>query len=448
MHSMPWRPSKVPACNIAVLGLFGGPCGCGGMPVEVGSRCQSYQRVPCMVSKEHSNFFKCWSFTPICVAALLNHVEIVRCLITSGATPFDGPHGVRLDNDDVDESPGVIMEGCRKETDTWEALWGNPRYAPPMLELWVMAMEGEKSMERALPYCRWDASCNSGNFAEYLCVLPAYRRAMLNMPCFTDAERTCKRFCCSLALHNLCIYDYSSKNLANTKTSDIVDVAQSLLQVGTEPAGMCSTDAEALCSEWLVLENAEAALRGLEKPVEFESRSEVFHPEYTQWEPVSSYIDQLLAPCVGEEVRQHLEGLCPPRARYLDGQSAAAYLSFGLPPAVDRLLYTRSMQDPLVQLLVKHGGIPGISSWDEVPHVDDRLHDGPSCSCGVRLSAAQRKVGVLDVMSPNRQTKGLRSLTHLCRSTINAACLGTSDLARSVQSLGLPSLLTRYLEFY
>eukprot|EP00117_Sycon_ciliatum_P032305 scpid52108/ scgid25079/ len=391
-----------------------------------------------------------WNHTPICVAALLKHAGVVRCLLTHGASPYHGASRKRSGcfGETFDSTRLSTYAGCRDDATTCEALCMNPKYPPPIMEICRVQQEGnDEGAMRMTPYCRWDAACCNSSIASLLQkVSIPIRRSLLDMPCFTDAERICKQFCCSLIMRSFCsnsecVKDFEGKEVMNpTKLTAIVG---HLLQEGAEPAGLSVSNADALCKAWLRVENAEAEMRGTH-PVKFESRRDVRFLKggcvirHRPKPPV-----KVLALCVNEATRQRVGELLPPGARYLKARSAAGYFSYGTPPVVDRLLLTRSVKDPMVKLLVEHGGLPGISTVDEIPFVDGKLHDGPSCQCDVELSAAQRKVSLFHVLTPHPKPK---ALTHLCRSAIIEACHGYG-VVKAIQSLDLPPVLMDYLLF-
>eukprot|EP00117_Sycon_ciliatum_P022797 scpid66963/ scgid19555/ len=363
----------------------------------------------------------------IVTAAILRRSSIIRHLLESGASPHAVWHNFSWDSLWVQDAA------------ICEALCQHPAYPPPMRLLCSAIRDGAaQSVKSMLPHCRWDTSC-PGRYPADLYHGPEYA-VLLDMPCFSDAERTCKSLCCSVALAYLCTETLHDE-LSMQEPSHIPDVIQRLLQVGTDPAGPSCSAADTLCKDWLVVRNSdsEVALRDGVR-VKFMSRDEFLYPC-----SCTAALDftELLADCVPERTQLQVQHLLPPVPRLRDLLSVAAYFSYGQAPVLSQLVLTESLEDPVVQLLVKHGGIPGLSTADEIPLVDGYLHDGPSCQCDVELSAAQRAVSVLDVVNPSRRPK---PLSYLCRAAIIEACQGF-DRVKSIHSLGLPPILTSFLLF-
>ena len=383
--------------------------------------------------------------TPICVAAMLKHSGVVRCLLTHGASPYHGATACRRGRlgEILVYKRHSAYAGCRDDATTCEALCMNPKYPPPIMEVCRVQQKGNDEVAmRMMPYCRWDAACcNSAIASSLQKVSIPIRRSLLVMPCFTDAERICKQFCCSLIMRSFCsnsecVKDFEGKEVMNP--TELTAIVRHLLQEGAEPAGLSVSNADALCKAWLRVENAEAEMRGTH-PVKFESRQEVRFLNAVGLRPMSPV--EVLASCVNEATRQRVRELLPPIAIYLSATSAAGYFSYGTPPVVDRLLLTRSVKDPMVKLLVEHGGLPGISTVDDIPFVEGYLHDGPSCQCDVELTAAQRNVSLFDILTPQPKPK---SLARLCRSAIIEACHGRG-VVKTIKSLQLPPRLLNFL---
>ncbi|XP_065185055.1 uncharacterized protein LOC135815661 [Sycon ciliatum] len=334
-----------------------------------------------------------WKHTPIGVAAVLKHAGVVKCLLASGASPYDGGSwGPRR----------FYTYGlCRYDAATCEALCQNPKYPPPVSETWSSQQHGcEECFMRMLPYCRWDTACCRGGLGTIMIahmkrVPELFRESFLGMASFTVTERLCKRFWCALNLRKACYnnaYIYERLHGKAIDTAELTSFAHSLLQEGTDPAGLSISDADALCSAWLQLSIEQAELHGHRPPVSFMSRERLSEAR----DRYLAYFHSraaVLATCVKDETKQQVLKILPRVDPHLSVTTSAAYFSFGTPPVVHRLLLTRTAKDPVVELLVKHGGLPGISSVDEIPFVDGCLHDGPSCYCNVELSAAQRKCG-------------------------------------------------------
>eukprot|EP00117_Sycon_ciliatum_P010344 scpid59403/ scgid12276/ len=391
-----------------------------------------------------------WNHTPICVAALLKHAGVVRCLLTHGASPYHGASRKRSGcfGETFDSTRLSTYAGCRDDATTCEALCMNPLYPPPIMEVCLVQQEGnDENAMRMMPYCRWDAGCcNSGMAFSLQQKVPIkFRETILTLACSTDAEKICKKFCCSLIFRTFCSHsECVHRNSTGEQIAELTGIIRNLLREGAEPAGLSVSKARELCDSWLRVQNAEAKLHS-RRPVKFDSKSGLFSfgggsPFFRR--PVPRV--QFLAPCVKVPTRRHVKRILPPDARHLYSRSAAAFFSYGIPPVVDRLRYVRSAEDPVVQLLVKHGGLPGMTSTvDEIPFVDGSLHDGPSCQCDVELSAAQRKVSLFDVLTPHSKPK---TLVHLCRSAIIEACHG-HGVVKAIQSLDLPPVLMDYLLF-
>eukprot|EP00117_Sycon_ciliatum_P036546 scpid48004/ scgid27489/ len=380
--------------------------------------------------------------TPVGVAAVLKHADIVKCLLANGASPYDGGSLGPLHN-------GTAYGLCGDDAATCEALCQNPKYPPLMSAIWSSE---EERFIRKLPYCRWDtACCRPGPCVvpNLMCMPELFRESLLGMASFTEAERICKRFWCALNLSKVCCgedpIDETGLGGNVMHTAELTaSFVHSLLQEGTSPVGLSVSDADALCSAWLRVNIEEAELRG-HPPVKFKSREElrqIQSVDGAQFDRRSA----ALAACIDDETKQQVLKLMPPPpgASHSFEATAAAYFSHGTPPVVNRLLCMRTVNDPVVELLVKHGGLPGMTSTvDEIPFVDGSLHDGPSCQCDVELSAAQRKVSLFHVLTPHPKPK---ALTHLCRSAIIEACHGYG-VVKAIQSLDLPPVLMDYLLF-
>eukprot|EP00117_Sycon_ciliatum_P014431 scpid70307/ scgid14690/ len=402
-----------------------------------------------------------WVYFPIGVAAILQHSGIVRCLIEHGVSPYKGAHLMHrevdedLINDDSDGGDlnyiGTVtaFSLARGHAPTCLALCQNPQYPPPMIELCItLALGDEDSARCMMPYCRWETDCCQWNFAYYLYTTPSCR-VLLNMPCFTDDERICKQFCCSLVLKSLCsgsaflhyLRHHTLKGPIDAE--ELADVVRHVLHAGAHPAGLSISEGAALCTAWLKIEKARAARLRL-RSVRF--RKPVTR---TSWPPRFINhgrfpVDSVAAPCLTEETREKVYDRMPP-VECLDAAAAQACFGYGVAPVVDRLLAVKTTEDAVVQLLIKHDGLPHVTKRaDELPLVDGYLHDGPSCQCAVELSPAQRKVSVLDlVRSYEPQT---RRLTSLCRSTVANACR-EYGVSKAIHCLNLPPLLVNYLMY-
>eukprot|EP00117_Sycon_ciliatum_P030568 scpid52545/ scgid24061/ len=389
--------------------------------------------------------------SPLCVAGLLKHAGVVRCLLENGASPYHGACVLKYDLPEVSQGSSKpwtsVFETCRDDSYICELLCQNPaNYPPPMLVVCMSRMEDEKdTARRMLPYCLWDACSGTHSFDVYLWNTP-WCRSLLDMPCFTGDQHTCRRFCANLALRNLCPLRFRPDNLdiRAARTKELTDIIHHLLRAGAEPAGLSVSEANALCNDWLRVENQEASLRGT-IPLKFMSFNEPVQPRPGRRvcrRRISSV--DVLAPCVTEEKRHQIRALLPPVTKHLYAKFAAAYFSFGIPPVVDRILHIKSVDDAVVRMLVKHDGLPGITSADSIPMVQGFLHDGPFCQCDVELTPAQREVGVMDVLKSPEHTAGIRRLAHLCRSVVLTACQGPKR-TESVQRLGLPPMLVSYI---
>ena len=363
-------------------------------------------------------------YRPMGVAVILKHAGIVQCLVTHGVSPYQSSI---LQGEDLQSTCRSTYSACRGDAATSEALCLNPKYPPPIIEICRVQQDGHgECAQRMMPYCRWDAACCQSDIAPLLQkVSIPLRTSLLDMPCFTDAERVCKQFCCALILRSSCGNSECAKSIRGGMVMDgamLTGILQNLLQEGAEPAGLSRADVEALWHAWIPVENAEAEVRGT-VPVTFQSRvgNLGFHSHGHLPRPL---IDILSVFVNGAPLQPFASGC-------ISARSAIAYCSIATPPAVERLLMTRSTEDPVVQLLVKHGGLPGISTVDEIPFVDGHLHDGPSCQCHVELSSAQRNVSLSDVLMPHPKPK---SLVRLCRSAIIEACHGYG-VVKAIQSL-------------
>eukprot|EP00117_Sycon_ciliatum_P024287 scpid53025/ scgid20416/ len=380
-----------------------------------------------------------WNHTPICVAALLKHAGVVRCLLTHGASPYHGASRKRSGcfGETFDSTRLSTYAGCRDDATTCEALCMNPKYPPPIMEICRVQQEGnDEGAMRMTPYCRWDAACCQSGIASLLQkVSSTLQRSLLDIPCFTDAERISKQFCCTLILRSYCSNSEYANSIHGGMVMDctqLTSIMQNLLQEGAEPAGLSVSDADVLWNAWVRVANTEAEVRGT-IPGTYQNRARghsLRHLSYPLFHILGLFIN-------GATLQPFPSGC-------LSASSAVAYCSSATPPVVDRLLMTRSAGDPVVQLLAKHGGLPGMTSTvDEIPFVDGSLHDGPSCQCDVELSAAQRKVSLFHVLTPHPKPK---ALTHLCRSAIIEACHGYG-VVKAIQSLDLPPVLMDYLLF-
>eukprot|EP00117_Sycon_ciliatum_P028193 scpid41245/ scgid22716/ len=392
-----------------------------------------------------------WKHSPISVAASLLHTGIVKCLLAYGASPHQG--AVFLGECMWGFGPLSVSTygACREDADTCAALCQHPGYPPPMAEVWKALVAGDEGIARMMmARCRWDAACARRYLAFDLWKTPMCEK-LLDTPCVTDTDLMCKQFCCYLILRSFCTsnvfcdgYGDADSPVPPFDANKLKAIVQHLLQLGAEPAGLSASQSKVLCDHWLKVENAEAAIEG-SRPVKFDNRTALRFAHggcFSYSRPPAPV--HVLAPCVSDAAREQLRQLLPPETRYLSTKSAAAYFSYGICPVVDRLLFARSVEDPVVQLLVQHGGLPGISTVDEIPFVDGYLHDGPACQCDhVRLTAAQEKTSVFDVVTPSPQPK---SLAHYCRSAVIAACQGYG-VSKAITSLGLPHVLTKYLLF-
>ncbi|XP_065182255.1 uncharacterized protein LOC135812961 [Sycon ciliatum] len=364
--------------------------------------------------------------SPIYVAAKLKHAGIVRCLVAHGASPYQGARG---DHDCRATLHRSTYAQCSDDHVTCEALCLNPAYPPPVTEVCKMREAGHvESATRVLPYCRWDAACCTSGFEHLLLRVPCpFRSSVLGIACLTEAERVCKKFCCTLLLERYCLILSNGRDHGSEEQIEkLTAIVQNLLQEGAEPAGLPVANADALCKAWIGLENAEAEVRGMDA-----DRSQSFVAQDARYW-------NFLAPCKTEQTWRQAWKMLP--SAFV---CSLPVRSNGTPPVVGRLQLAKSVEDPVVQLLVKHGGLPGLSTAEEIPLINRYLHDGPSCQCDVTLSEDQRKVSLSDVLQPTPKPK---SLVRLCRSVIIEACHG-HGVVKAIQSLDLPPALLNIILF-
>eukprot|EP00117_Sycon_ciliatum_P048319 scpid44974/ scgid34413/ len=361
-----------------------------------------------------------WSVNPIRIAVSLKQPAIIRSLLESGASPYHA----------VWSKKGYLIPfshgGWAGDPAACEALCQNPNYPPLIWQVVrVMQLGNDESASCMMRYLRWRADFMEFTLAPTLMATPS-SSTVLDTPCYSNAEKICKMLCCAKVLANLCM-DLESE------TSRLEAIIRHILQVGTNPAGLPVSKADALYRKWWKLKENNAVSR-------YVLRSFIRQGAWNQllMEAQTEPVDSRLAPCVTQQMRVHIPmTLQAYEPRYWHQATDRNDVA----PAMSRVLRKRSADDPIVHLLIRYGGIPGISESHEIPLVGGNLHDGPTCQCAVELSAAQRATNVCDLFMPARQAK---SLSYQCRAAILEMCQGFERL-ESIQSLGLPPRLVNYL---
>ena len=382
---------------------------------------------------------------PLLTSVYLKQMDIVQHLLENGAVPCHAPDA-RTDMPVAMSSAGLIS--------TYSASCADERicelicrtYPAPVAEVITqLCSDPRERTKMLLSFCRWDSHC--ADLLYFNAMLLPECRAVLDVPCYTPDEKICKTFFSALAMTWLCASSPVRSAARHASDSEIADTLQRLLQTGLDPAGLSLAASGRLCQAWITKRKKERRQYGnSDHDYQFYTVAQVAREAWRRrrlHDTHEHFVAAKLAACIGVELRQVITKIIPPRVEVSHAAFAEAYLSFGFPLAVDRLLYANSTSDEAFSLLVKHGGIPGLTSPEAVPFVDGRLHDGPACQChGVELSAAQRNVSALQVVKPATRL----SLSHLCRLAVLQACDshgGTPEQA--VSQLGLPPVLEGYL---
>eukprot|EP00117_Sycon_ciliatum_P046432 scpid42456/ scgid33257/ len=368
------------------------------------------------------------TYNALFTAVILREPHIVRTLIRHSAERRLVPEPCFFwYNHHMDHL--TLFEACSGDVAVLDALCSDPRLPLPIEEAFC-AYKTDANQEAAallLSHVRWNASCTTGiKMGETLSFLDSRIAPVLEAPCYTDVEFTCKKFFCFAAMLRLCsFYAPPSERRGQMKCMQI------LFCQGASPSGLPLAKARSLFRKWLNAKRREELHRYVPSPYTFATSG------------VSSVAEwHILAPCVQGIVRERILLKLPPclreplRASHIPGV-------FDIFPAVLRLVCTRDLNDDVLQLLIKHGGMPGIGSVAEIPFVDNQLHDGPTCECSVKLTAEQREHRLEDVICLQRQPL---QLAQLCRSTVIDAFRGAIS-EDAVNALGLPPKLAAYLRF-
>ena len=365
--------------------------------------------------------------SPICVAVILKQPATIRYLLESGASPY---HGMYRDIASIKKND--FFSDWAGDRAVCEAMWQSPMY-PPLMSQVVRLMElgFDESAKCMMPYLRWRRDLMNFPLARILKCTPS-GTSILDTPCYSNAERICKTLCCANVLAELCMY-----RIIPHGSSHLEAVLRLVLQVGTNPAGLPVSVANALYRNWLEVKDDDEPSQFVLQ--EYHGRQLGFPLLLPAGDP--NTVDSRLAPCVTQSMREHMPHTMHPYqlSESTDQHAARKHLS----PAMCRVLLTRSTDDPIVSFLMRYGGIPGVSIPDEIPFVSGFLHDGPTCRCDVQLSAAQREVSVCDLFTTHQQPK---SLSYLSRAAVLKACDGCERL-QSIQSLELPHVLVKYILF-
>eukprot|EP00117_Sycon_ciliatum_P001680 scpid57786/ scgid7239/ len=287
-------------------------------------------------------------------------------------------------NGDMDSESACVCRfyglSCRdnaeKDRDMCLALWSCPCYPPPASSVYSIT-DRYSNWKLLLPYYRWDTECAELETSVWIhSILPqefslCRLKEFLATPCYTEDEIVCKKFFCALLLQRLMIFDISlrwfrSKKEREHTKEEIASMILSLMQHGAEPSGLSALEAENLCNDWLQVKQSELQFRNMTRqPFNFVPQAEGSRGAGHEF--------PMLANCVDRAgIRQHLPQASSRVLLNITTPDAQAYLSCAPPPAVCRMLLLPGIGpfDKVVKLMVKAGGIPGIQSASDIPHVD------------------------------------------------------------------------------
>eukprot|EP00117_Sycon_ciliatum_P018992 scpid29159/ scgid17362/ len=324
---------------------------------------------------------------------------------------------------------------------TFEALWSCPEFPPPgSLVFRSLATSPSEYGPSLLQHHRWDSDCTLVDIAttskDYE-VLEAW----LDAPCYTPDEVLCKRFFCNLSLMRVC---------CNTTQSPrrLAAIVRLLLQQGIKPTVLLLHEAEELCKRWLLVRRREISRHN--------DLGECTSSVVSELKVLNrSLLVILLEYLAG--FGQCVNGIPIRRHPFFDGRlfddldlfnRNSPPFCYWLPPALVRLKYCeqhRPGDDDVLQLLIRHGGVPGLQSVAEIPMAGGGLHNGPLCRCtGVSLTDEQRQVSGLDIIVPDQQPLRLQEL---CRAVIIDQCQLSHGPVAAIRKLSLPHTVRGFLLF-
>eukprot|EP00117_Sycon_ciliatum_P005813 scpid66277/ scgid9608/ len=415
--------------------------------VEFLVQCGADVHIPAAVFSDGS----CWLSSPLHLAVLTRQPEIVRYLFEQGASPlvplrqysctYITPRPMFCL--DLMKTISTYSLCQRRNTNEFLALCSSPRFPPPFLEAARAYLYMDEDMGQLLRRrIRWNVVFDR---TVYVSVMQHWQQwtSLLEIPCYTEEEIMAKMYFCLLILRRVCtarlrsgwsiVHDRPVLKERGLLTDhvNIVNVVRYLLQQVTDPTGMSSNDVETIQDiprdHWRL--SSKICVGN-------------FHKTFTA-EPGRDPTIPTLQCLFGECVDLHL--VFPDSSPIIERGHLPRWICVGAPLATLRLLCCKSVDDNVFKLLFFADGIPGIRYIRHIPFVDGRLHDGPSCKCGIHLDQERRKVSAADVLTPARPP---RSLLQLCRTTILRACQShVNGVAAAISELSLPQGITDILLF-
>ena len=376
----------------------------------------------------------------LCIAYLLKKTGIVRALLRMGESPYHPslqqctwgifPFFFHPDYKWRLSLPNLLCSNARNfEMDL--TLWSCPRCPPPgPLVLRALTVSNDDNRRKILACRRWDTdSVTIDVSAEPYEALEDW----MDTPCYTADELTCKKFFCAVSLLRIGI---TKKNesmlgcLAKENHDRSADKARLLLQHGANPSGVLYQEFEAVCHHWIDIARREVKSRN--------SGSRMFHSLERMISP-SFWASNTRTPRLDQCVDSNAIFSNPQFFRSYSIRKGLCVLSFGYPPALDRLLTRCDPDDDVVRLLVRHGGLPGVRCVEELPFANGQLHD-----CGLARNAGTCKIAASDVIC--LATSQPQLLSHLCRTAIIEACQGYGPRA-AIKQFRIESQLRDFLLF-
>ena len=378
-----------------------------------------------------------FSCTPLWLAAFQKQPNIMRLLLTAGASPYESCvvawHYWHFPDP---EFCHTVLAMCKNHPQTRNVLQScsirSLRFPVP-LSVVTQMLEGSDWVVQFLKSTfRWNSDAPGERYKVRLMALQSKGWEFLELPCHSEEDIVHKQIVCIRLLVYAVLY---LGNYFFMERHQLAATVRNLVRHGANACGFTTLASRAFIARY-------------RKMGPGQNISETSTQQRQRTSVLSKNIfPEMLARC--SRSHYQLSSGSSHECCYMEyppDSTMTSHMTFGMSYFWINLYVTKSLDSAVGHELFHCGALTHVNSLKSVPFStsDGKLHNGPTCRCeGVQLSAQQRKMSITDLLLPPNIVPSLQAS---CRTAIIHSCQ-SHGVVPAIRKLPLPSKAIDYLLF-